>query len=109
MEVLINNGTFFDELIRRVNYQNEAKMTRLFSIANTYKNEPQFQKVLNLSHNYMRVGNQKFKDPFLIKSRPYYNDYNGRNLNMLNTLKNNANKDKPDIITLNPLKVSGFY
>lgn len=109
MELLKNNGYFFNQLMRKRSFENDAKNTRRPSLVNTYQNEPEFQKVQNLSRNYMRVGNQKFADPFLKKSRPYYNDYDGRKLEMLKTLIFNANNDKPDVITNNPLKVVGYY
>lgn len=109
MEVLNNNGTFFYELNRNSKYENKANNTRIPSIANTYQNEPEFQKVENISRNYARVGQQKFADPFPIKSRPYDNYYDGRKLQILNTLKINATKDAPDVITKNPLKVVGYY
>lgn len=103
------NTFLFNDLIRNTKIEKLYKDTRKPSIANTYQNEPQFQQTENLSRNYMRTGNQKFADPFQFNSRPYYDEYDGRNLKILNTLKINANKDRPDIITLNPLKNIGFY
>ena len=35
--------------------------------------------------------------------------YDGRNLNIFNTLKQYATRDRPDIITINPLTVVGYY
>lgn len=109
MEVLRNNGTFFYELNKRKVYEDISENTRTTSIANTYQNEPKFQQLENLSRNYMRTGNAKFADPFPIKSRPYDNYYDGRKLNVLNTLAINATRDTPDVITTNPLKVVSFY
>lgn len=109
MEVNENNGTFFYELNRSTKYEQIAVNTRMPSIANTSQNEPQFQKSLNLSNNYARTGQQKFADPFAFKSRLNNGYYNGRNLNILKTLAINANRDTPDVITANPLKVVGFY
>lgn len=109
MEVLNNNGTFFYELNRNTKYEDISENTRTPSIANTYQNEPRFQQLENISRNYARVGQQKFADPFPIKSRPYDNYYDGRKLHILKTLAINANKDVPDVITKNPLKVVGFY
>lgn len=109
MEVLKNNGTFFYELNRKTKYETIARETSMPSIANTYKNEPQFQDVQNKSRNYMRTGNQKFADPFAFHSRPYYDDFNGRRTQILETLQYNAKKDKPDVITKHPFKVVGFY
>ena len=109
MEVLKDNGTFFYELSRNVRSENKAENTRTSSVANTYQNLPQFQLVENLSRNYARKGQQKYADPFAYNQRMINWDYDGRNLNMLNTLRANAKKDYPDVITINPLKVVGFY
>jgi len=109
MEVLINNKTFFNNLKRIVQYEYDAKNIRKPSLANTYKNEPEFQKVLNLSCNYARTGQQKFKDPFAFHQRPNNFSYDGRKLAMLDTLKYNQKRDYPDVISKNYLKVVGFY
>lgn len=109
MEVLINNGTFFNILNRSVANEYLARNTRLPSLANTYQNEPQFQQVQNLARNYMRIGNQKFADPFAFHQRPNDFYYNGRRTAILDTLILNATRDKPDVITLNPLRVTGYY
>lgn len=109
MEVVKNNGTFFYQLNRNKVYENISENTRKPSIANTYKNESEVDKVYILANTYARIGQQKFADPFAFKSRPYYNEYDGRNLHILNTLKRNANLDFPDVITKNRLKVVGFY
>jgi hypothetical protein len=109
MEVRTNNGTFFNELNRRVKYEYDARNMRAPSIANTRQNEPQFQRNENLSRNYMRVGDQKFADPFAFKSRFDNGFYNGRNLNILDTIKYNSKRNFPDVITQTPLKVVGFY
>ena len=109
MEVLNNNGTFFYELNRNTKYEQIAVNTRMPSIANTYQNIPQDDKTFNLSYNYARTGQQKFADPFAFKSRLDNGYNNGRNLNILKTLAINANRDTPDVITTNPLKVVGFY
>lgn len=109
VDVLRNNGTFFYELNRNTRYQKLAKETTIPSVVNTYQNEPKFQLVANLSRNYARVGQQKFHDPFAFHMRPYDNYYDGRKLQVLNTLRHNATVDFPDVITANPLKVVGFY
>jgi hypothetical protein len=109
VEILRNNGTFFNELNRNVNNENLAKNTRTPSLVNTYQNEPKFQQAQNLSCNYARIGQQKFKDPFAFHMRPYDNYYDGRILRILDTLKINAKKDYPDVKTANPLKVAGYY
>ncbi len=109
MEITTNNGTFFNELNRIKNYEMKAENTRSDSIANTYQNIPQFQIVENLSRNYARKGQQKFEDPFAFHQKPLPTKENGRNLDILNTLKFNQNKDHPELITINKLKVAGFY
>lgn len=109
MEVKTNNGTFFKELNRNVKNEFNAENTRIPSIANTYINEPQFQKVQNLSRNYMRSGNAKYADPFEFHMRRNDFDYDGRKLQMLDTLKMNASTDKPDVISKYHLNVVGYY
>lgn len=110
MEVLNRRAQFFyNELSRISNNENKAKNTRRPSIANTYKNEPEFQQAQNLSRNYARIGQQKFGDPFQVQSRPYDDYYNGRKLQILESLMINSKKDKADVITANPLKVVGYY
>jgi len=100
---------FYNELNRIKDIQFKAKETRIPSLVNTYQNIPQFQTAENLSRNYARTGQQKFKDPFAYKQRMLDNSYDGRKLDILNTLKYNATKDSPDVYTTYPLKVSGFY
>ena len=109
MEVLNNNGTFFNDLKRIAKKEMVSENIRTPSIANTYMNEPQFQNAENKSRNYARTGQAKYADPFPIKSRPYDNSYDGRNLRILNTLAFNKNVDKPDVISINHLKVVGYY
>lgn len=109
MEILTNNGTFFKELNRIKDYEFKAENTRQPSLVNTYQNIPQFQQSENLSRNYARTGQQKFVDPFAYKQRMLDNSYDGRKLDVLNTLKYNATKDSADVYTTYPLKVSGFY
>lgn len=109
MEVLNNNGTFFNDLNRNVKSEMVSVNTRTPSVANTYINEPEFQNVENRSRNYARTGQPKYADTFPIKSRPYDNSYDGRNLHILKTLEVNKSVDKPDVITINKLKVVGYY
>jgi hypothetical protein len=109
VDVLKNNGTFFYELDRNTRYENLTRETSIPSVVNTYQNEPQFQQLENVSRNYARTGQQKFQDPFAFKMRPNDFSYDGRNLHVLKTLRYNATKDYPDVITANPLKVAGFY
>jgi len=110
MEVIRHTAPlFFNELYRKVKREFDAENIRMPSIVNTYQNEPQFQKAENLSRNYARVGMQKFADPFAFHMRPVDFYYNGRKTAILDTLILNANRDKPDVITANPLNVVGFY
>lgn len=109
MEILRNNGTFFKELNRIKDYEFKAENTRMPSIANTNMNISQFQQAENLSRNYARTGQQKFEDPFAYKQRKLDWTYDGRKLDVLNTLKYNATKDSADVYTTVPLKVSGRY
>ena len=109
MEILTNNSTFFKELNRIKDIELKAENTRMPSLVNTYQNVPEFQTTENLSRNYARTGQQKFEDPFAYKQRKLDWTYDGRKLDILNTLKYNATKDSPDITTKHPLKVSGFY
>jgi len=109
VSILKNNGTFFYELERKTSYQNKVAETKIPSVVNTYQNIPQFQNVENLSRNYRRTGNQEFADPFAQHSRPYYNEYNGRKLDIQNTLFMNQQKDIPDVISKHRLKVTGYY
>ena len=109
MEILTNNGTFFKELNRIKDIELKAENTRMPSLVNTYQNIPQFQTAENLSRNYARKSQQKFEDPFKYNQRMLDWSYNGRKLDILNTLKYNATKDSFDITTKHPLKVSGFY
>jgi hypothetical protein len=109
MEIIRNNGTFFDILNRNAKSEYLGENIRKPSLANTTKNESQFQLVQNLSRNYMRTGNQIYADPFAFHMRPNNFSYDGRRVAVLDTLEVNATRDKPDVITLNPLKVVGYY
>ena len=107
MEVLINNGTFFNELKRNAKNEQIAKNTRMPSIANTFKDEDKLDKILFSSSIYNKKWQQRFENP-IIKSRLDNSYYSGRNLNILNTLKINAKRDTPDVIINNPYKYMGF-
>jgi len=110
MEVIRHTAPiFFNELNRNVKSEYLGENIRKPSIANTYQNEPLFQITQNLSRNYARVGMQKFADPFAFHMRPNNFSYDGRRVAVLDTLKVNATRDKPDVVTLNPLKVVGYY
>ncbi len=103
-----NNNIFFYELSRNAKNELIANNTRMSSIANTYQNEPQYQTAENLSRNYVRKGQEIYDDPFKYVQRPLSWDYQGRNLNILNSLIMNRNRDYPDFIST-PLKVVGYY
>lgn len=103
------NPTFFMELARIAKKEYKDERIRTPSIANTYQNEPEFQKVENISRNYAREGHQKFADPFAYNQRLLNWDYDGRNLHILNTLKSNATRSYPTLTTPYPLRVVGFY
>jgi hypothetical protein len=101
---------FYNELFNIANKENEARNTRMPSVANTYMTDASFQTVENLSRNYARSGQQKFADPFAFNMKPNTMEYNdGRNLSIFKTLKEYAKRDKPDVITTNPLTVVGYY
>jgi O-phosphoseryl-tRNA(Cys) synthetase len=109
MEVTRNNATFFKELNRNIYNEKNRNNTYLKSLVNTYQNEPQFQTTENLSRNYARSGQPKFADPFAFHQIPLYKDNGKRNTSITDTLKINAKRDYPDVITANPLKVVGYY
>jgi hypothetical protein len=110
MEALNNQaGYLFYQQTRKATDNIVANETRIPSYVKTYQNQALFQNTENLSRNYARVGQQKFADPFAFHMKPNDFSYDGRNLKMLNTLRMNATQDKPDVITVNPLRVVGFY
>lgn len=101
---------FYNKLYKIANKEQESRTTRIPSVANTYKNNSEFQQVQNLSRNFARSGQQKYADPFAFNMKPNNMEYyDGRNLNIFNTLKQYATRDRPDIITINPLTVVGYY
>jgi hypothetical protein len=106
MEVTVKNGTFFQDLERRAN---NKYIARKVCLANTQQNEPEFQKNQNLSRNYMRTGDAKYADPFSFHMRPNNFEYDGRKLQIQETLFYTQEKDYPDVTTKHPLKVVGFY
>lgn len=102
MDIL--NGLKKNSFYEPINY-NE----RMPSIANTYQPTNDLDKSIIRSTNYARIGQAKYEDPFPNNQR-FLNWYeNGRNLYLLNSLKDNKKRDYPDVITINPLKVSGYY
>ena len=111
MEVIKGTAKlFYNELNNIAKSERTANNTRIKPLVYTNKKEPDFQRAENLSRTYIRNGMQKFADPFPFKMKP--NDaeyYDGRNLNILNSLKRNAQRDFPDVITRSPLKVASFY
>jgi hypothetical protein len=110
MEVINYKASlFYNELNRIKENEFKAENTRKPSLVNTYQNLSEFQQTENLSRNYARTGQQKFEDPFAYKQRKLDWTYDGRKLDVLNTLKYNATKDSPDVYTTYKLKVSGYY
>jgi hypothetical protein len=110
MEALYNQAPyFFYQLSRNATDNIISNETRLPSISDTFQNRPQFQQVENISRNYARIGQQKFADPFVFHMKPNNFSFNGRKVAILDTLKFNAKRDKADVITVNPLRVVGFY
>ena len=105
----LTSSFIFNDLQRIDGEETKDKEIRMPSLANTYRNEPEFQKTENLSRNYVRSGQEKYADTFPNQSRPINRDYNGRNLSILNTLEANRKKDYPNVITKHPLKVVGYY
>lgn len=105
-----NVSDFMFRDLKRIDKEEKLdRETRIPSIVNTYQNEPQFQKVENLSRNYARSGEEKFADPFPNISRRLDWDFDGRNLHMLKTLEYNRQRDYPEVITKHPLQVIGRY
>lgn len=110
MEVINYKASlFYSELNRIKENEFKAENTRMPSLVNTYQNLSEFQTAENLSRNYARIGQAKYDDPFAYKQRMLNWEYDGRKLDVLNTLKYNATKDSADVYTTYPLKVSGFY
>lgn len=108
MEVLTNNRTFFNDLKRIAKSQELAKNTRMPSIANTLQPETRIDNTLISMSKYSRKWQQEFSNPFPIKSRFDSGYYNGRNLNILNTLKFNAKIDNLDVMNSNSYRFIGF-
>ena len=106
VDILKNNGTFFYELQRKANTN---FYDRKPSLANTTLNIPLYQTAENLSRNYARVGQAKYEDPFKFVMRPNNFEYDGRKLQVQETLLRNQEKDFPNVNTKHPLKVTGFY
>ena len=109
-QVLKNNGTFFNELNKNVKAEYEAKQQRPMSLSNTRQNEPEFQQAETKSRCYVRAGQEIYADPFAFHMQPLDQEYNARyHKDILSTLKYNATKNYPDVITKHPLKVVGRY
>jgi hypothetical protein len=104
------NVHFYNDRIKK-HALNEyvGENTRKYSIANTYKNEPEFQPAENLSRNYARSGQQKFEDPFAFHPKPYNWYFEGRNQDIHNTLAYNSQQDYPEVITVSKLNVRDYY
>lgn len=105
----LTNSFRFKDLQRIDVEERKDREIRIPSLANTYQNQPQFQKIENVSRNYVRSGQQKYADPFPNVSRPINWYYNGRKLDILQSLQANRKPNYPEVITKNPLKVVGYY
>ncbi len=81
----------------------------LNSIANTYAPTNDLDKSIIRSTNYARIGQAKYADPFPIKQRLLNWNWENRKLDLLNSLNYYKNKDLPDVITINPLKIVDYY
>jgi len=106
MEVLRNRQFFFKDLKKKADAQ---FYVRTPSIANTYINEPEFQQAENRSRNYARAGQAIYEDPFKFHQKPVNFYYDGRRLQIQETLFKNQEKDYPDVISKYHLKTVGFY
>lgn len=110
MDIIANRASFiYDKILKNARNENLMKNTRTMSIANTSKYEPEFQEAENRSRNYIRTGNQKFEDPFKFYQKPYSTYNEGRNLDILNTLKYHQKNNYPELVSVNNLKVVGRY
>jgi|LakMenE18May11ns_1017448.scaffolds.fasta_scaffold9186737_2 hypothetical protein len=99
----------YDKISKIAVAENKMRNTRPFCVANTYKNESEFQQAENRSRNYARSGQQKFADPFEFHPKPYNWYFEGRNLAIHKTLQYHQVKDHPELISINNLKVVGRY
>jgi hypothetical protein len=106
MEVLKNREYFFKDLERKAAAQYYVRKP---SIANTRQNESEFQQAENKSRNYARSGQAKYEDPFAYHQKPINFDYDGRKLQIQETLFKNQAKHYPDVISKYHLKTVGFY
>ena len=105
----LTNSFIFKDLQRIDAEERKDREIRIPSLAYTYQNQPQFQKIENVSRNYVRSGQQKYADPFPNVSRPINWNYNGRKLDILQSLQANRKPNYPEVITKYPLKVVGYY
>jgi hypothetical protein len=99
----------YDKIEKNALAENQMKNTRPFCVANTYKNEPEFQQAENRSRNYVRSGQQKFADPFEFHPKPYNWYFEGRNLDIHKTLEYNKKNNYPELVSVNNLRVVGRY
>ena len=99
----------YDKISKIAVAENKMRNTRPFCVANTYKNEQEFQQAENRSRNYARSGQQKFADPFKFHPKPYNWYFEGRDLAIHKTLQYHQVKDHPELISINNLKVVGRY
>jgi hypothetical protein len=108
--LLFNKQLLFKDLNREAKKELRDKEIRANSIANTYQNEPQYQKAFNKADLDYRSGTGIYA-PIAYEqnnSRKQQFENDGRNLWMLNTLKANKKIHYPDVITAYPRKVIGI-
>lgn len=106
MEVLQNQQYFFKDLQRKADAQFYIRRP---SIANTKQNESEYQQAENKSRNYVRSGQAIYDDPFKFHQKPVNFEYDGRKLQIQETLFKTQAKDYPDVISKYHLKTVGFY
>lgn len=109
MNALATFNPFYNQILKNARNEIEMKNTRPFCVANTYNNESEFQQVENLSRNYVRSGIQQFADPFAFHPKPYNWYFEGRKLDVQNTLEYNQVQNYPEFISQNNLRVVGRY
>lgn len=109
MNAIATFNPYTNQILKNVYNESSYKNTRPFCVANTYKNEAEFQETENRSRNYARSGQQKFADLFEFHPKPYNWYFEGRNLNIQKTLEYNQVTNYPELVSKNNLRVVGRY
>lgn len=102
----LRNAHFFKDLSREAKKELSDKLVRSDSIANTRQYIPLNEIAFNRSVIPYRKGHEQFATTEPNVSRPIDWNYDGRNLFILNTLKQNAKRDYADVETY-PRQVIG--